>query len=285
MAEQHALSTRADVAAALACEALVPPARPSTIPPGPVADLRDAMARFSGPDTHASRRADVEMALGRLDNYPFDILARDRARAVAGGEPLDALDRVGRVVPTVTLAAALGVHDHEIPAVVDDVRSVVGVIGRAEPWSPRCDEAARRLLRRFDSHEFGPVAGASLLYQNHDATAALFGSTVLGVHLGTERRCALARTIRVARDDTTILTTTGTLRVAAGETVVLDLEASGWEFGTGPHACPGQTLAQRLVAAMTGALAARGYVLDVAAVEYADDGRPRTLPMHVRRGN
>ncbi len=273
------LTSHADVAAALAAEHLVPPARPSSIPPGPVADLRDAMARFSGPDLHEVRRADVDAALRLLDNYPLDILGRDRTRSLVSGEPIDALDRIGRVVPTVTLAAALGVHDHELSGVLADVRAIAVVIGRGEPSTPAADGAAVRLLERFESHEFGPVAGVSLLYQNHDATAALFAATVVAAAHGAERRGALARTVRVAVADTVV----ADLAVPAGTAVVLDLEQSGWEFGAGPHACPGRGVAERLVAAMVGALDDAGYVVDIGGIEYADDGRATALPMSVGR--
>jgi hypothetical protein len=164
-------------------------------------------------------------------------------------------------------------------AVVADVRTVVGVVGRGEPGGPASDRATTRLLDRFRDHPAGGVAAVSVLYQAHDATAALIAAMVVAGQAGRPRRSAVAGTVRVADGDTTV----AGAGVAAGTVVTLDLEASALEFGAGPHRCPGRAVAEGLAAGVVDALGESGYRLRADLVETGPDGRPRTLPMEVDR--
>lgn len=267
-------SSAVDVEAVLSSPLFTPPAAPETIT-GHLATLRSEMARFSDGTTHAARRADVEESITRLNDAAVRTDAQRRAAGVLDGVRVDAVADLGFVIPTQTLATALGVPAEDLNALRSDVTAVVEVIGRQMPASAEANNAAGRLLQRFAEHPSGPVAPISLLYQNHDATAALLGSVVLASHEGTKRRSALARTVRVATATEIIADT----RIDAGTTVELDLESSGYEFGVGPHHCPGRVLAQEIVAGIKAALDSAGYRVIEALVERHPDGRARSIPM------
>jgi cytochrome P450 len=142
------------------------------------------------------------------------------------------------------------------------VAAVVRVIGRGEPAGAAADGAAARLLARVG------VPGASILYQAHDATAALLLAALTGrpaPPLVTRRRAARA-------------TAVGDRALPAGAEVALDLTAAGLGFGAGPHRCPGRAVAEALVAGTLGALAEHRYVVVAERVRYRD-GRPSAVPL------
>jgi cytochrome P450 len=275
MADAIRLRSVDDVDAALRSAALVPPAASAALLAGPTADLRAAMARFSSGPEHQERRRQVMAAIDGVDPAQLRQDAYRRAVARLGGDPVDALAGIGLAVPTEALATALGVGGAELPAVVADVAAVVRVIGRGQRSGPRSDRATAQLARRLASHPAGPVAAVSLLYQNHDATAALAAATILARHTGRRRRGALAGTVRVAVTGTVI----GETPVEAGQQVILDLEASGHEHGAGPHRCPGADLAQSIVEGIVSAIDDRCYRLVVPDIEWGPDGRPLALPL------
>jgi cytochrome P450 len=266
-----------DAEAALSCPALVPPPAPPTLRPGPTAALRAAMARFSAGDAHRDRRAAVEAVVSSLDPAAVGRLAAAATGRRLTGEPVDALADVAFRVPTEALASALGARPADLPGLVADTGRMVAVIGRGEPSRPASDAAVSRILARFADHPAGPVPVASLLHQNHDATAALIAATLVARHRGVPRRAAVAATVRVATAPATLGMTT----LAAGDRVVVDLESSGLEFGAGPHRCPGRAVAEAIAAAVVDTLSAEGYRLMTDRAELEPDGRPRTLPMAV----
>jgi cytochrome P450 len=270
------LATRDDVEAALHSADLAPPSRPRDIAPGPTAELRDTMARFSSGAVQRQRRVEVDNAIAALSTSEARSCAARRTLLRLSGDPVDAVAEIAHHVPTEALADVLGVGA-ESEQLTTDTRLVAEVIGRGKPSSVASDEAAARLLHRFRAHPLGAVPVVSLLYQNYDATAALLAATIVCHHHGGARRGAVARTVRVASRDALV----GGRRVRAGTTVKLDLEASGFEFGAGPHRCPGREIAQAIVDGAVGALAERGYRVlpDLVAV---DDGRAVALPMEPR---
>lgn len=69
------------------------------------------------------------------------------------------------------------------------------------------------------------------------------------------------------------------LDLKVGDCVVLDLEHSRFEFGLGPHRCPGRDIAERIVNGMIHAAGSAGRRVDLGAIQSHDDGRPRTLPL------
>jgi len=266
--------------AALESSALVVPARPSTFLDGPVAEVRDQMARFSEGDEHAERRADVEAAIADVDVSALSTEVLERTRAALQARPsdverIDALSDIGMVVPTHALLAALGVEQSEVARRAADVALIVASIGRRAAVTAETDAAARRLLDLFATHPAGPVAAISMLYQNHDATAALFGSVLLARATGETRHNALARTVRVALEPITLIDAD----VTAGEVVEVSLDDEDVEFGAGRHACPGERLAVAIVDAMIAAIDGSEFTVDIGDVALGDDQRPTALPL------
>ncbi len=273
--------------AALESDVLVPPSRPASFPAGPTAELRDAMARFSRGDDHRTARADVERAIAALD---LALLAREvtertttatatatagnaTARNATAGTRGEAIGDIGFVVPTEALLAVLQVPSADVLARAADVRTVVGAIGRFEPVSPDTEAATRRLVGCFAEQPAGHVAAISMLYQNHDATAALFASTLLARSSRLQREHALALTVRIATEATTV----GDEAVEAGELVEVSLDGDRLEFGHGDHACPGQSVAVLIVDAMIAALELLDVQVDINASTVGPDGRAVAL--------
>jgi cytochrome P450 len=275
------LAERAEVEAALADPALVPPGAPPSIGAGATADLRAAMARFGAGAAHHERRTAVVAAVEAPDPARLRAAAVARTRPRLTGARIEALADVGHRVPVPTLVEALGALDADDGAdadrLTDDVRRVAEVIGRGAPSSAASDRAAARLLDRFAAHPAGAVPVVSVLYQAHDATAALLAATLVSRHGGIPRRSAIAGTLRTAVADTVV----GGTPIAAGTVVALDLDASGLERGSGPHRCPGFDLAEALVAGMVDALGERGYELLPDEVVLTG-GRPTAVPMRPR---
>ncbi len=305
--------------AALESSTLVPPPRPADLSAGPTAELRDAMARFASGDDHLAARRDVEAAIATVDVELLTRETRERTRLAASDatdRPVDAVADIGAVVPTQALLATLGVDADDIRSCAVDVRAIVGVIGRGEPLNASVEAAARRLAAAFAGHPNGPVAAISMLYQNHDATAALFGSVLLARATDTPRPNALARTIRIATADTVLADTPfaaadTSLRhvespvvdaddddvesddevegnaapvapgelVLAGETIEVSLDGEDVEFGAGVHRCPGEALAVAIVDAMVGVLDDLDCTVDTDAIRLGADGRATALPL------
>ena len=265
--------------AALESPTMEPPPRSDVLEDGPTAELRDSMARFSTGDDHAARRERVEAAIRAVDPALLHDDAHERTLAVGSAHPADerieAIADVGLVVPTQALLAALGVSGDELAGLAADVSAVVAVIGRGEPSTAATDDAAERLTEAFADRPEGAVATISLLYQNHDATSALFAAVLLAHATGEERRPALARTVRRATGAARL----GDEYVDADETVEVSLEADGLEFGAGPHACPGESLATAIVDAMVAALGALDLQVDASAIVLGADGRAVALPL------
>ncbi len=261
---------------ALESNVLVPPPRAATFTDGLTAELRDSMARFSSGDEHRHRRVNVSAALGGID---IDLLLREvteRTHTAAQAAGLvDAVTDIGLIVPTMALLAAMGVAADELPDRADDVRFIVATIGRGALASPNTEAATRRLTATFAGHPSGSIAAISMLYQNHDATSALFASTLLARSTDVPRENALARTVRVAVASVTLAGES----VEADEVVEVSLDGDGNEFGLGDHACPGQAVGVLIVDAMVGALEVMGCSVDTAAMTVGSDGRATALPL------
>jgi len=232
------------------------------------------MARFSASDEHRHRRSGAIRAVGLIDLARLVREVTKRTTALADGG-VDAVSAIGLVVPTEALLATMRVAPAEITARATDVAALVATIGRGEPVSPNTEAATRRLLGQFAQHPAGPVAAISLLYQNHDATAALFASTLLARGSGAPRENALARTVRLATDAVRL----GDQDVEAGEVVEVSLDGDDMEFGRGDHACPGEAVAVRIVAAMIAAIELLGLTVDVEASSIGPDGRALSLQL------
>lgn len=274
------LTTERQIAAALADDRLVPPAAPDA--GGSTLALRAAMARFSGPADHPSRRAAVVGVIESIDVEAVAVMAAgltrdrlcsngDRSSGTGGPTVVEVMSSIARLVTVEAIARSIGAHDDELAGLVHDVDRIVQVIGRGGPPTAESDAATDRLMTRFASHPSGPVAVISALYQSMDATAALVAVTVLREHGRTA--VPIARTKRVATEPTTI---DGVL-VAAGSVVEIELGAAGLCFGAGPHACPGRALAEAIAASITTAMATSGCKVDLGRTVIDPDGRPAAL--------
>lgn len=259
----------ANVQAALTNEALTTP--PSVLRAGSTAALRDDMARFTDGAAHHEPRAAVERAIERIDAADLATIAEQRTRRWITNT-FDAR-AFAFVVPTESLALALGLDANDLASVLADVELIVRSIGRGEAVTVEADVAADRLTTRFAEHPDGSVAAVSLLYQVFDSSAALFSVSLVAQRTGQLRRNALPKTVRRAAADLTI----GTTNITTGQHVVVSLEADGLEFGAGRHQCPGETLARAIVDGML--LALTDVELVASDIELSADGRPTTLPM------
>jgi len=230
-----------DARSALESLSLAPPSAPSSIGSGPLAELRNAMARFSHGAEHAAARRLVESAIDRID---VDDLVRAVENRMAGRSRSER----ERTVPAEALALQLGADAKDLPVIVDEVEHVVRVIGRGEPTVEQAEAACSSLLNRFADHPDGAIAAVSLLYQVFDATAALFRVTSAQLERQSgERPSALERTVRVATEPVKI----GNHTLAAGEEVDVSIASLDLEFGAGVHACPGRGLANAVVDTLT----------------------------------
>jgi cytochrome P450 len=236
------------------------------------------MARFSGAVCHPRRRGEVDSVLDRVDPAAVKSTAFEiTARLIELRSSVDLVGDLAFRVPTETMLTVLGVRGNHA-VLVDDVRVVAAVIGRGMAASESAETATQRLLAACAKTGENSVAMVSLLYQTHDATAALVIETILARHRHTARSEAVTQTRRVAVADTMI----GDLPVSAGSMVVLDLAAAGLEFGAGPHQCPGRLIAEAIVDGIILALdTARLDVHDVSST-VDDSGRPTSIMMGER---
>ena len=236
------------------------------------------MARFTDDgEVHAERRKAMVELIDSFDPAEVANLAERRASARLRGKTVEAVSDVAYTVPTEALLDALGAG-HDSTEHVRDVGLIVAAIGRGQPSDAFTDAAVERLSGRFVTHPCGPVAVLSMLYQNHDATAALLIETIDAAGHARTRRSAVTRTARIAVCSTRVADTD----VAQGTTVTLDLAESGFEYGFGAHQCPGRALGEAIVHGIQTALAANRYVLVPERIERDPTGRPTVLEMEPR---
>ncbi|TRV79829.1 isocitrate lyase/phosphoenolpyruvate mutase family protein [Streptomyces sp. 130] len=249
----HEFSQYAQIRAALADPALVPPAPdPADGPPGAsVAWLRATVARFASGEPHKRRRALVEAELDRL--APADL---HRAASAPGGEG----DLRTRVVSR--LAAAL---DMPQP---DRIAGEVALVADAyfgEDGGGDADRAVARLVALLapepaDDAELEAVANrVGLLAQACAATATLVESVAAaGAGAPVARVLRDDPPVRVMRRVAAHATRVAGREIAEGDEVVLDLVAARQDhpvpltFGAPPRVCPGRAHALALTEGLLG---------------------------------
>ncbi|HTH06991.1 MAG TPA: hypothetical protein VL916_14025 [Ilumatobacteraceae bacterium] len=242
---------------------------------GATSRLRAGMARFSGPADHMARRQSVIDAIRAIDAERALVFATERAASRLDGAPIDGIEIAG-TVPTEAIALCLGLEaplDH----VVADMLAIVRVIGRAAPSTPESDAATERMLALCADHLGGGVATVSVLYQNFDATWSLLTTLLQACATEVPAVPAVPRTRRVATADVGLSTHT----IPAGSDVLLEIGQAGLPWGAGPHQCPGQRLAEAIVAGILAAIDAAHYEVEVGGITTDPDGRPTRLPMSV----
>ena len=279
------------VLAALHSPDLAPPPPPASVGTASCAHLRASMARFSHGALHAERRQIVDTLIAGID--PAVVGSAAQALVEELGRSVDTLDVVGDVayrVPTLALLNGLGLAPtglvgRETDALLGCLVKVVKVIGRGVAATAESDAACEQLLSMLQRASAGqpptdPVVLASVLYQNHDATAALVIEMLMANLDGQPRQAAVRRTVRVATFPV-VLQPSGTL-LKPGEAVGLDLAGANLEFGAGPHQCPGSSRALTIASTIVQALAAEGFAVVKRPTTFDANGRPEELLMQKR---
>lgn len=239
-----------DVLAALNSTDLHPPAVAEGWPKGATRRLRDEMARFSSGSQHRSRRDSVAEVLDSINGFPFEQRAADRANELLTLNSQVPHSELAQMVPTEVMGEALGVKVDELDSLRADTDLMVASIGRGHVPTAETEASVERLLARFPGLRSRAVASVSILYQNYDATTALVASVIEAKDQGCQRQAAVKRTVRVASNRTVLAGTS----INKSETVVLDLESAGLEFGGGPHECPGREIAEAIARGISAAV-------------------------------
>ena len=261
--DSHEFSGHADVVAALADPALVPPPPTETRPgarttPGTAAWLRANVARFASGPMHARRRGVVEADLAGIDAESLRLAVH--AVATDGDGDGDV-----RLIAVGALAEALGLAAGH--AAARDVVVVAGVYFGGD--SAEADAAVARLVDAFlavdPDADLETVANRiGLLVQACDSTASLVARArqrsspnddVDALLASTLREDPPVRTMRrVALRDTRV----AGIDIAAGDLVTLDIATASLDpdaaaspvlaFGAEPRRCPGSRHAVALAA-------------------------------------
>ncbi|MGQ4489436.1 isocitrate lyase/phosphoenolpyruvate mutase family protein [Streptomyces sp. 372A] len=249
----HEFRRYAEIRAALADPALVPPA-PGPLDGAPgasVAWLRAAVARFASGEPHRRRRALVEAELARLS--PADL---HRAASAAHGEG----DLRTRVVSS--LAAALDMPE---PGRIARETAVVADAYFGEDGGAEADLAVARLVALLapgpaDETRLEAVANRiGLLAQACAATATLVEAVAAaGAGVPTARVLRTDPPVRVMRRTAARATRVAGREIAEGDEVLLDPACAQQEhpvpltFGAPPRVCPGRAHALALAEGLLG---------------------------------
>jgi cytochrome P450 len=258
------------IAAALDDDRLAPPVVDAM---GSTWALRRAMARFSGPAEHQSRRSAVTDAIDSLDVASLSSMATERTTRRLSAElrgRVELVTSIGRPVAVEAVASGFGVLEAELFEVVQAVDKIAAVIGRGAAADTTSDDAADHLCERFARHPAGPIAVISALYQSMDATAFLVASRLLERPPARAAVVPIVRTIRVATEPLEI----DGRSIPKGAAIHLELGTAHMWFGAGPHTCPGRVLAESISAAIVHAIELSGAVVDADGTELDLDHRP-----------
>jgi hypothetical protein len=273
-AEPIILTEQAEIMVALESGELLLPHPSADERLGATNRLRAQMARFSGPAAHAERRQAVVQAIRGIDPERVLGLATEQAASRLTGASIDGIQIAG-TVPTEALVRYLEL-EAPLDEIVADMLAVVKVIGRGAPSSDESDAATDRMLALCADCSGGGVPTVSVLYQNFDATWSLLTTLLQACATQVPAVPAVPRTRRVAAVGLEWLGRT----IPAGSDVLLEIGRAGLPWGFGPHQCPGQRLAEAIVAGILAAIDAAGYEVDAAGITTDSDGRPTALPMY-----
>lgn len=221
--------------------------------------------------------------------------AQERARQVAGrllaqGTPYGAWTFAA---PVSTVASLLGFDNAQLPAVARWMGDFVACLSplssaaqveQAHAASLRLLAAMRELLQAAPAgslaasvalearaagwqHDHAILANlVGLLSQTYEASAGLLGNCLVALQQGADRSDAASLVAHVMRCAPPILNTrrfaaercsVAGVTVEAGQAILVMLGDAQRGFGHGRHACPGQQLAQQVVAGCIEALGSR----------------------------
>lgn len=268
-----------------------PPAEPvpAAIAGGSAAEVFGALVRMNDGERHVAPKLALQRALALAASGD---LAQRRARAVAARLLAEGRS-IGAWVfeaPVSTVASLLGFTDGQLPAVarwMGDFVACLSPLSRAQQVeqahaaSLRLLAAMRGLLQAVPEGSLAATvaqeAGAAgwqddhailanlvgLLSQTYEATAGLLGNSLVAIQQGAASGDANALVAQVMETDPPIVSTrrfaaercaVGGVTVEAGQAILVMLGAAKRGFGHGRHACPGQQLAQQIVAGCIEAL-------------------------------
>jgi len=268
-----------------------PPAEPvpAAIAGGSAAEVFGALVRMNDGERHVAPKLALQRALALAASGDR---AQRRARTVAArllaeGRSIGAW---AFEAPVSTVASLLGFADAQLPAVARWMGDFVACLSPlssaqqvdlAHAASLRLLAAMRDLLQGAPQGSLAASvaqeAGAAgwqddhailanlvgLLSQTYEATAGLLGNSLVAIQQGARSGAAAALVAQVIKTDPPIVNTrrfaaercaVGGVTVEAGQAILVMLGTAQRGFGHGRHACPGQQLAQQIVAGCIEAL-------------------------------
>lgn len=242
---------------------------PRSLLGSPAAEIFRHLVRMNDGPRHQALKPAVTATLASLD-------ARKEARRIAAElDPRQINDFAFRL-PVYTVATLLGAPSDALPQLSRWMADFAPALapGSTSDQVERGKEAAGHLLglfRIFLNADDAVLANhIGFLFQAHDATAGLIGNTLLASARRPETE--IPQLIQdVLRDDPPVQNTRRFViqdglvagqPMKEGDAVLVLLAAANRAFGTGPHACPGETLAVTIAQAGIEALLQAGLDLD-----------------------
>ena len=215
------------------------------------------LVRMNDGARHAGARRQL---MQRLAGEDLVRLHEDTARLACDHQPGGAaqLNRLIFDMPLLAVAQLLGFAPADLPQIAAWTQELVAAlpvtadhatIARAEQAASGLQTAFTCLLPDADANQRANLIG--LLTQTCEATAGLLGNSVLALHAKGARAPTLAihNTRRFAVCDVQLDNVT----IRQGQMVLVLLAGDGLAFGHGVHRCPGQAVAQTIVAAILAA--------------------------------
>ncbi len=213
------------------------------------------LARMTDGARHAAARQALMRELAQVDMaalYADTVrLARDHLPVSAGQ-----LNTLIFEVPLLAVAQLLGFAPADGPQIAGWTQDFVAglplpadsaTMARAELAASALQAAFSILRPGADPHQRANLIG--LLMQTCEATAGLLGNSVLALRASQAPALAIHNTRRFAACDVALEGVT----IRQGEMVLVLLAGEAMGFGHGVHRCPGQAVAQTIVAAILSA--------------------------------
>lgn len=215
------------------------------------------LVRMNDGERHAGPK---RLLMQRLAAVDLVRLHDDTARLARAHQPGSAaqLNQLMFDLPLFAVAQLLGFAPADVPQIAAWTQELVAAlpvtagratIARAERAASALQAAFASLLPDADANQRANLIG--LLTQTCEATAGLLGNSVLALRTQGARAPTLAihNTRRFAVCDVQLENVT----IRQGQMVLVLLAGDGLGFGHGAHLCPGQAVAQTIVAAILAA--------------------------------
>lgn len=262
----------------------------------PAAEIFRHLVRMNDGPRHQALKPTITATLGGLD-------AREAVRRLASElVSLPVNDFVFRL-PVQTVATLLGAPPDALPSLSRWMADFAPALapGSTPEQVERGKESAGHLLSLFrtflDADDAILANHIGFLFQAHDATAGLIGNTLLALARRPETHGPLSQVIQdVLHDDPPVQNTRRFVvrdglvagqSMKEGDAILVLLAATNRPFGTGPHACPGETLATTIAQAGIETLLQAGLDLErlTASVTYRPSANVRIPLFGMEIGN